>query len=491
MSNEHNPTPEASTSGRPQSTPSDKIHLALCAIIAISVLDLILSFFDHNFLPEILVVGNKDYTNWALIVACYVVMTKMGTKKASSEVDELLPSVLAEGEFSVLQQRGTIKTSLMKGELGILIATNQRLLFFKIADVSGDNTEFLPSPQLTQNWERSKLKRIEGGPVHLTFLDDSDTETKIQMGLGQNSKWANVLNGVATQTAPESNQSTAGASSSQNAASGLPNEVLGKAKSVAEETLKAGQVWAEKGIQAVGGVEGVKAKAASFKDDLASGKFKQDVMAKNPEALKTLAAIVGVVLFVAYILFGSGSNSVSTVRDGIMESYSKSKTVGDAFEKSGIISGGKWTSSKAPTGERIVEFSGSIKGIEKIISTTMKEGEKEAKAKGLGAIFEIANPFLKMFDIIRIDSCVYTVQFAIDARDSHSFELKAAELTVKASPTGDAKEGIKKLLSEELSIVDEETAVLKAIYEAENSDAAIAVKALVLKQVMTAGALMN
>jgi hypothetical protein len=295
------------------------------------------------------------------------------------------------------------------------------------------------------------------------------------------------------QSAPPSPQSNdqGAETSAQKTTSGMPNEIVGKAKYVAAETLKAGQGWAEKGIQAVGGMEGVKTKAANLKDDLSSGKFKRDVMAKDPEALKILAAIVGVFLFAVYLLFGSDSGYVSTVRDGIMESYSKSKTIGDALDKSGVISGGKWTSFKASTGERIVQFSGSIKGIEKTISKTLKEGEKEAKENGLGAVFELANPVLKMFDFIRVDSCNYTLQFAIDARDSRSFELKAAELNVKASPTGDAKEGIKKLLSEELSIVDGEADVLKAIYQADDSEAAIAVKGIVLKQVMTAGALMD
>ena len=490
MQNEHQKTTVAS-SAKPPSAPPDKVHLLLYAIIAISFIDILLSLSDSNFIPSIIVLGDKDYTNYALIVACYSLIKWMGSKKASSEVDELLPSVLAEGEFAVHQQRGTIKLSLLKGELGVLVATNRRLLFFKIADVNGDNTDFLPGPQLTQDWDRSKLNRIEGGAISLTFLDASNTEIKIQMGLGQNSKWADILNGVASENVPDSGRSDSGDSSSQNAASAVPNAMVSKAKSVAEGALKAGQVWAERGMQPVGGMEGVKAKAASLRDDLTSGRFREDVISKKPEALRILAGIVGVVLFVMYLLFSSGDKYVSTVRNGIMKEYSKGKTVGDAFEKSDVVSGGKWTSAKVSTGERIVQFSGSIKGIEKTISTTMKEGENEAKAKGLGAIFDLANPFMKMFDIVRVDSCVYTVQFEIDAHDKNSFELKAAELTVKASPTGDAKQGIKKLLSEELSVVDGEVAVLKAIFEADQIGAAIAVKGLVLKQVMTAGALMD
>jgi len=179
---------------------SNKFQSVAYIIMGICILDFVLSFAQKNFMPQIFIVEGRDYTNWAIVLACYGYIMNCRSKLTLGKLPELLSTLLDENEKVILTSSTdvTVKNSMTNFSFGILVATNKRVLFIKTGQISGLLTKRvsrLDNPVLEMDLQISTLKNVSAGFSSLTFLDSDGLKRKITIGLGKASKWASVLNG--------------------------------------------------------------------------------------------------------------------------------------------------------------------------------------------------------------------------------------------------------------------------------------------------------
>jgi hypothetical protein len=177
--------------------------------------------------------------------------------------------------------------------------------------------------------------------------------------------------------------------------------------------------------------------------------------------------------------------NVEKVRQGTLD-FDTTKTLGDAFGKSDVISHGKWSGFAADDGSQVVEFSGAFEGLQQAMDEIFAEIRANPQAATLAALGSggemgaLGLGFL-LNTPLRIDSCDYQIQFLLSKRDD-SFEIGASELKARITNTqsGEAKD---------YTFNDEESKVLEAIYDNDKSAVALYVLAQAMQTQMAEGLL--
>lgn len=177
--------------------------------------------------------------------------------------------------------------------------------------------------------------------------------------------------------------------------------------------------------------------------------------------------------------------NVEKVRQGTLD-FDTTKTLGDAFGKSDVISHGKWSGFAADDGSQVVEFSGAFEGLQQAMDEIFAEIRANPQAATLAALGSggemgaLGLGFL-LNTPLRIDSCDYQIQFLLSKRDD-SFEIGASELKARITNTqsGEAKD---------YTFNDEESKVLEAIYDNDKSAVALYVLAQTMQTQMAEGLL--
>jgi hypothetical protein len=170
--------------------------------------------------------------------------------------------------------------------------------------------------------------------------------------------------------------------------------------------------------------------------------------------------------------------NVEKVRQGTLD-LDTSKTLGDAFGRSNLISNGQWSGFESDEGSQIVEFTGRFDGLQEALDEVFSELKANPQAAALAALGSggemgaIGLGFL-MNAPLSIESCEYEIQFLLSKRDD-SFNIGAATLkaVIRNTQTGSLREQ---------TFSDDEDTVLTAIYEGDK----IAIAFLVLGQAMQA-----
>lgn len=177
--------------------------------------------------------------------------------------------------------------------------------------------------------------------------------------------------------------------------------------------------------------------------------------------------------------------NVEKVRQGTLD-FDTTKTLGDAFGKSDVISRGKWSGFAADDGSQVVEFSGAFEGLQQAMDEIFAEIRANPQAATLAALGSggemgaLGLGFL-LNTPLRIDSCDYQIQFLLSKRDD-SFEIGASELKARITnaQSGEGKD---------YTFNDEEGKVLEAIYDNDKSAVALYVLAQAFQAQMAEGLL--
>lgn len=180
--------------------------------------------------------------------------------------------------------------------------------------------------------------------------------------------------------------------------------------------------------------------------------------------------------------------NVETVREGTLD-FDTSKTLGDAFEKSDVISGGKWTGFEATDGSHVVQFNGELTGLQEELDQAFAKVPQNLQLPQLMALAASGgSPERRIVDLsflantpLRIESCDYQIQFLLSKRDD-SFDIGSTELKAKIANTETGT-------SKEHTFTDEEGDVLASIYDNDKVAVAIYVLAEAKKADMAAGLL--
>ncbi len=196
------PTPQAQQTLQPiapaASTPTNKARRIAYVIMGICVLDFLLAYAHLNFLPQLIIFANKDWTNATACLACLCFINISKTRESRMKVTELITQLLQQNEaiILVLKDGARIKIGKLTNEFGTLVATNQRLLFIKAGEISGlteKTTTWLEQPELKFSLPICTLKNITKGFNHITFSDAEGITRNIKVGLRHASKWASIL----------------------------------------------------------------------------------------------------------------------------------------------------------------------------------------------------------------------------------------------------------------------------------------------------------
>lgn len=179
-----------------------------------------------------------------------------------------------------------------------------------------------------------------------------------------------------------------------------------------------------------------------------------------------------------FILTSCDRLNVEKVRQGTLD-FDTTKTLGDAFGKTEVISRGKWTGFQANDGTQVVQFNGTFVGLQEALDQALAEIKNNPQAAALAALgsggeMGILGLAMLANAPLQIASCDYQIQFLLSKRDD-SFDIGATELKAAVTNTQTGH-------SREYTFSDEEGEVLAAIYE--NDPSAIAL--YILAQAMQA-----
>lgn len=192
--------------------------------------------------------------------------------------------------------------------------------------------------------------------------------------------------------------------------------------------------------------------------------------------MRALLALCSFPLFVS--LPACDRLNVESVRQGTLD-FDTSKTLGDIFGTSEVVSGAKWSGFAANDGSQVVQLNGTFTDLQAALDEAFAEIEQNPQAAtlvALGSGGEMGALGLAMLvnSPLRIDTCSYQIQFLLSKRDD-SFEVGSSVLkaVITNTQTGSSKEH---------TFGDDDSNVLAAIYE--NNKSAVAV--YVLAQAMQA-----
>ncbi len=177
--------------------------------------------------------------------------------------------------------------------------------------------------------------------------------------------------------------------------------------------------------------------------------------------------------------------NVERVRQGTLD-FNTTKTLGDAFGKSDVISGGRWSGFEASDGSQVVQFNGVLPGLQQALDQAFAEIKANPEAATLAALGSggemgaLGLGFL-LNTPLRIESCNYQIQFLLSKRDD-SFDIGATELQTRITNTQSGA-------AQDYTFNDDEGEILSAIYENDQATIAIYVLAQAMQAQMAEGLL--
>ena len=170
---------------------------------------------------------------------------------------------------------------------------------------------------------------------------------------------------------------------------------------------------------------------------------------------------------------------VEMVRNGTLD-RDETKTLGDVFGNKALFANGKWEAFDADDGSHVVQFTGSLEGLQEEMDEMRQEFEKNPAGFTLAALAqagEMGGVGVAMIlkSGIRIEECRYEIQFLMSKRKAGAFEVGNSVLKAKAKMPGG------KMAEEEFN--DEDGDVLDSLYEGDKAGIA----ALVVGKMMVSG----
>ena len=105
--------------------------------------------------------------------------------------------------------------------------------------------------------------------------------------------------------------------------------------------------------------------------------------------------------------------NVEKVRQGTLD-FDTTKTLGDAFGKSDVISGGRWSGFEADDGSQVVQFNGVLPGLQQALDQAFAEvranpGAATLAALGSGGEMGALGLGFLLNSPLRIESCDYQI----------------------------------------------------------------------------------